>query len=143
MCRSAGGSLFPASYRGRAIAGLGGGASDSVLFDGPATRPGSSVWPVDSAGGWAQLKAKPANRLEFNVAFGEDSPSTTDVRRLLTIGSVDASAVNRNASGFLNAIYHARSNLLFSVEYRRLWTTSLVEVTRAADHVSFSTGIVF
>jgi len=130
-------------YRGRAIAGLGGSASESVLFDGPPTRPGSSLRPVDSAGGWSQLNVKPANRLEFNVAFGEDNPSRTDLRRLLTIGSVDASAVNRNASGFLNAIYQARSNLLFSVEYRRLWTTSLDEVTRTADHVSFSTGIVF
>jgi len=130
-------------YRGRAIGGLGAGASASVLFDGPPTAPASSVQPVDTAGGWSQLKFKPSSRLELNAAFGGDNPFRTRLGRLLAIGSVDESAVNRNASGFLNVIYQARSNLLFSVEYRRLWTTSLDDATRTADHVSFSTGIAF
>jgi hypothetical protein len=130
-------------YRGRALGGLGGGASESVLFDGPATVSTSSVVAVDSAGGWSQLKFTPLSRIEFNAAYGEDNPFRTGLSRLLTIGSVDASAVNRNASAFLNAIYQARSNLLFSVEYRRLWTTSLDDVKRTANHVSFSTGIGF
>jgi hypothetical protein len=127
-------------YRGRAIGGFGGGASDSVLFDGPPANPGSAVQPVDTAGGWAQLKFKPAIRIEFNAAFGEDDPFRTDLSRL---PATNAAAVNRNASGFVNAIYQARSSLLFSVEYRRLWTTPPAAATRTADHVSFSTGIVF
>ena len=130
-------------YRGRAIGGLGAGASASVLFDGPATEPGSSLQPVDTAGGWSQLKFKPASRLELNAAFGRDNPFRTRLGRLPAVGSEDEPTVNRNASGLLNAIYQARSNLLFSVEYRRLWTTGLDNATRTADHVSFSTGIVF
>ena len=130
-------------YRGRAIGGLGAGASASVLFDGPATEPASSVQPVDSAGGWSQLKFKPASQLELNAAFGRDNPFRTLLGRPPAIDSVDESPVNRNASGFLNVIYQARSNLLFSVEYRRLWTTGLDDATRTADHVSFSTGIAF
>jgi len=130
-------------YRGRAIGGLGGGVSDSVLFDGPQSDPASGVRAVDSAGGWGQIKFKPVARVEFNAAFGEDHPFQTGLSRFLTIGSVNGSAVNRNASGFLNAIYQARSNLLFSVEYRQLWTASPDEATRTAGHVSFSTGIGF
>ncbi|PYR43392.1 MAG: hypothetical protein DMF95_25900 [Acidobacteria bacterium] len=138
-------------YRGRAIGGLGAGASASVMFDGPATEPDSSLQPVDTAGGWSQLKFKPASRLELNAAFGRDNPFRTRLGRVLAarlgrvlgVASEDEPTVNRNASGFLNVIYQARSNLLFSVEYRRLWTTGLDDATRTADHVSFSTGIAF
>ena len=130
-------------YRGRAIGGLGGGASDSVLFDGPSTEAASSVRPVDSTGGWSQLKYKPASRLEFNAAFGEDDPVRAGSRQLLAIGSPGRSPLKRNASALLNSIYQARSNLLFSVEYRRLWTTSLGDETHIADHVSVAAGVVF
>jgi hypothetical protein len=130
-------------YRGQAMGGLGGGASESVLFGGPPAEAASAVHPVESTGGWSQLKFKPASRLELNAAFGEDNPSRAGFSQLVAIGSVDESAVNRNASAFLNAIFQARSNLLFSVEYRRLWTTGLDDVMRTADHVSVSAGIVF
>jgi len=131
------------AYRGRAIAGLGGGASASVLFDGPSGDATSAVRPVDSFGGWSQLKIKPASRLEINAVFGGDDPLRSRLARLLPIAAVNGSAVNQNASGFLNAIYQARSNLLFSVEYRRLWTTGLDDVTRTADHLTAVAGIVF
>jgi hypothetical protein len=114
-----------------------------VLFDGPPAEPASSVRPVETTGGWSQLKFKRGSRLEFNAAFGEDSPRGTALSRLVNVGTPDGSPVNRNASEFLNAIYQARPNLLFSIEYRRLWTTGLDDLTRTADHVSFSTGIVF
>ena len=130
-------------YRGRALAGLGGSASGSVLFDGSPTVSTSAVLPLDTAGGWFQLKARPTSRIEFNGAFGEDRPSRTGVARLLAIGGVDGSAVGRNASGFLNAIVQARSSVLLSVEYRRLWTTGFDDVKRIAGQVSFSAGIGF
>ena len=130
-------------YRGRALAGLGGGASDSVLFDGAPTDAASIVRPVTTIGGGSQLKFKPAPRLEFNAAFGEDNPTRTGMSRLFSIGGGDGSAVNRNGSGLLNTIYQARSNLLFSIEYRRLWTTGLDDVTRTADHVSLTAGVAF
>lgn len=130
-------------YRGQAIGGLGGGASGSVLFDGAPTAPASAVLALRSTGGWSQLKFKPVSRLEFNAAYGKDHSTRDDIARLLAIGSLDPSAVNRNGSGFLNAIYQARSNLLFSVEYRRLWTTGFDDVQHTADHISLSTGIVF
>jgi hypothetical protein len=130
-------------YRGRALAGLGGGASDSVLFDGAPTDAASVVRPVSTSGGWSQLKFKPAPRLEFNAALGEDNPTRTGMSRLFSIGGGDGSAVNRNTSGLLNTIYQARSNLLFSIEYRRLWTTGLDDVTRTADHVSLTAGVAF
>ena len=63
--------------------------------------------------------------------------------RLLATGRVDGAETGRNASGFLNAIYQVRSNVLFSVEYRRLLTRSLDDARRTAGHVSVSAGIGF
>jgi len=130
------------AYRGEALAGFGGGASAAVVFDrslDTLRRP----FAVPSAGGWAQLKVTAAPRLEFNSAFGLDNPSRGRVLHAVPIAIVDPGTVSRNASAFVNAIYQARSNFLFSLEYRQLWTTGLDDFTRRARHVSFSTGIGF
>lgn len=120
-------------YRGRAIAGLGGGASGSLLLSP------DRVLPLESAGGWSQLKFKPLERIEFNTAFGEDYPFRRDLSRSFA----GVSQVSRNASGFFNVIYQPRSNLLFSVEYRRLWTSRFFESKQTADHVSAGAGVIF
>jgi hypothetical protein len=136
-------SVSGEAYRGRAIAGLGAGVSGSVLFAGPSSVSTSSVLPLESAGGWSQLKFKPLERIEFNAAFGEDYPFHFGLR-FLSIGQiVQGLPVSRNKSGFFNAIYQPRSSLLFSVEYRRLWTSSFDGPMRVADQVSVSSGIVF
>lgn len=136
-------ALSGEAYRGRAIGGLGAGASGSVLFRGLPSLATSSVLALNSAGGWAQLKFKPLERMEFNVAFGEDYPFRQGLRPLLLSRSIEGSPASRNASGFLNVIYQARSNLLFSIEYRRLWTASFYDQKQTADHISISSGIVF
>jgi hypothetical protein len=130
-------------YRGRAIGGLGGGASGSVVFPGSPALAASAAVPLDSAGGWSQLKLKPQERIEFNIAFGEDSPFHSAVIRSLIDPVAANSPVSRNANGFLNVIYTARSNLLFSLEYRRLWTSYFIGPQRTADHVSIGAGIIF
>lgn len=135
-------TLSGEAYRGRAIAGLGAGASGSVLFTGSSVSAGS-VLPLDSAGGWSQFKFKPVQRIEFNAAFGEDYPFRSGLNRLAIDQSIQASPVSRNANGFVNVIYQARSNLLFSVEYRRLWTSCFFYPKEIADHVSVSSGIIF
>jgi hypothetical protein len=125
-------------YRGRAIGGLGAGANRSVLFTGSADIAQSTVLPLDSAGGWLQLKFKPAEKIEINSSFGEDHAFLSGMRRF-PVGLSDL--VRRNAGGILNVIFQPRSNLLFSVEYRRLRTVRPSPVT--ADHVSLAAGILF
>jgi hypothetical protein len=136
-------SLSGELYRGRSIAGLGGGASGSVVFKGVSSLASSSVLPLNNVGGWSQIKFKPIGRMEFNAAFGEDQPFRQGLSSLLNLGIIDGQVVNRNSSGFFNVIYQARSNLLFSVEYRRLWTFGLTESKHIADHISITSGIVF
>jgi hypothetical protein len=132
-------SLSGEFYRGRSIAGLGGSASGSVLF----SNVNAAVLPLNNIGGWSQLKYKPVERLEFNTAFGEDQPFRPNLSRGFGQYTVLGSPVGRNASGFVNAIYTARSNLLFSVEYRKLWTSGLFTPKRNADQISITSGIAF
>ena len=135
-------SLSGEFYRGRSIGGLGGGANGSVLFLGSPAVPASNVIPLNSIGGWSQLKYKPLEKLEFNVAYGEDQPFRPNGRGLMSSQSVYGPPA-RNASGFANVIFTARSNLLFSLEYRRLWTTPFYYPRNTAGYISLSSGIAF
>ena len=130
------------AYHGQAIAGFGGGAAPSVVFTGPNLAVREAI-PVRNSGGWLQLKVSPVSRVEFNGAFGVDSPARDRVLQAVPVILFDPALVSRNASGLVNAIYQARSNFLVSLEYRHLWTTGLDDVTRRAHHISFSTGIGF
>ena len=128
------------AYRGRAIAGLGAGASPSVLFDGSPASPFAEVLPLSSNGGWAQLTLTATPRVEFNAAFGQDHVFRAG---LDAVALSEGVVVSRNASGFANAIYRPRSNLLFSLEYRQLWTTRFDGTKQTARHLSFVSGIIF
>ncbi len=133
-------------YRGRALGAFGAGNFSSVLFSGPLENRASSVWGLNSSGGWSQLKFMPTEKIEFNGAFGEDYPFSADLHHF-PVQTLQTSSYGelhgRNASAFSNIIFHARSNLLFSVEYRRLWTTGLYGTKRTADHVNASVGVLF
>src|SRR5208282_4888115 len=59
-------SLSGKFYRGRALGGLYGGIGRSVLFSGYPTLPSTEVQALNSIGGWAQLKYRPAKKWEFN-----------------------------------------------------------------------------
>jgi len=120
-------------YRGRAIGGLGGGPNGSVLF-----LSSSEVVPLESAGGWSQLKFKPASKVELNSAFGMDHAFLSG----LPFSSAPADTVRRNLSGMFNVIIQPRSNLSFSAEYRWLRTVRLAEPA-SAGQVNLGAGIRF
>jgi hypothetical protein len=136
-------SLTGEFYQGRALGGLGGGGGRSVLFDGPLTSPSTQVRGLSVAGGWTQLKFRPTQKLEFNGAFGEDVPAPRDLNRFSSGSSYFDATLGRNQSGFFNIVYRARSNLLFSAEYRRLWTYRTYETRDTADHINLSVGVLF
>ena len=126
-------------YRGRAVGGLGGGIGRSVFIN-PA-YPAGGLEPLDAMGGWSQLKFKPVNRLEFNVAAGQDSVLGYEARRFPASNYYDQLARNRGA--FANFIYHPRSDLLFSMEYRRMRTSAIDWSNQTANHVNLMMGILF
>jgi hypothetical protein len=136
-------TLSGSFYRGQAIGGLGGGIGRSVLYNGPLLDPATSVIPLNTVGGWAQLKYRPTAKLEFNAAFGQDNPFAADVRFFADAVSYGDPTLTRNQGMFANAIYRPRSDLLFSLEYRRLKTFSIYDYNSTAGQVNLAMGVLF
>jgi hypothetical protein len=131
-------------YRGRALGGLGGGLGRSVLFSGPVTDPATRVQGLNTTGGWAQLKFRQTEKFEWNGAFGQDSSLARDLRLFpLSQQTYFDPSLARNRSSFLNFIYRPRSDLLFSVEYRRLRTFAIQRESEKADQINLSMGVLF
>ena len=130
-------------YRGRGLGGLGGGIGRSVLFSGDPGSLYTSIRALNSAGGWAQLKYRPASRLEFNGAFGQDTPYLADLRAFPNPQSYGDPTLTKNQGSMLNVIYRPRSDLLFSAEYRHLKTFTIDNGTYNADHVNLMMGVLF
>ena len=131
-------------YRGRAVGGMGGGIGQSVLLSGVVTDPGTTIRGLDSLGGWVQLKFKPKANFEVNFAYGQDNPFASELRAFpATAYYYGGSSLSRNLSPFVNFIYRVRSDVLFSVEYRRLQTTTLDSNTNSANQIGTSIGYIF
>ena len=131
-------------YRGRGIGGLGGGLGRSVVLTGPLSDPNSDIQALNAVGGWTQLKFRQTEKLEWNAAYGLDNSMAADLRDYPVSAPGDyAASLARNHSGFFNFIYRPRSDLLFSVEYRRLQTVPLSGAAQSADHINLGIGVLF
>ncbi len=137
-------SLSAEFYRGQAIGGIGGALGRSVVYNGQLDDPNTSVQPLNTVGGWAQLKFRPNPKLEFNAAFGQDNPFAADIR---AYGEQSETYGNpfwtRNRGAFGNVIYRPRSDLLLSLEYHRLRTFSIYNNSWEAGQLNMSMGVLF
>jgi hypothetical protein len=137
-------ALSAAFYRGAAIGGLGAALGRSVVYDGLLSDPSTEVASLNAVGGWAQLKFRATSKLEFNGAFGQDSPFAADVRYFGGQGLSYAPAyLTGNRAAFGNVIYRPRSDLLFSMEYRRLRTFTIYDNSYEAGQLNMSMGVLF
>ena len=136
-------SLSGKFYRGKGLGGLGGGIGRSVFFSGDPASLYTQVRGLNSAGGWAQLKYRPASKIEFNGAFGEDAPYSADIHAFSNPQTYGDPTLTKNQSGLVNVIYRPRSDLLFSAEFRHLKTFTTDNGTYNADHVNLMMGVLF
>jgi hypothetical protein len=130
-------------YRGRGLEGLGGGIGQGLLLSGPVNDSSTTIRGLDSMGGWVQLKYKATSKLDFNFAYGQDNPFAGELRAFPASATYYGPLLARNVSPFVNFIYRARSDLLFSVEYRRLQTYTLDSAANNANEVGISLGYIF
>jgi hypothetical protein len=130
-------------YRGRAVGGLGGGVGQSILLSGPVYNANSAIYGLDSTGGWLQLKFKPKPNFEVNFAYGEDVPFAGELKRFPATALYYGYSISRNQSPFVNFIYRVRSDVLFSMEYKRLQTNPLNNNAYIANQVIMSLGYAF
>ncbi len=132
-------------YHGRALGGLGAADGQSVAATGYIGAPGTLVRGLNSTGGWTQLKFMATNRLEFNGAFGEDFSVPPGLGYVPTTSYVmnEVAPIGRNESAFVNTIYHLRSNLMLSTEFRRLRTSPLQPGISTGNVVSLGAAALF
>jgi hypothetical protein len=131
------------SYRGLALGGLGGGGYKDFAYSPNPNTGGYYFRPLDDVGGWAQLKEKVSERLEFNGAFGMDNVFAGQLRRYFVAGAptVQNLARNRTVSG--NVIFSPSAYLLFSLEYRRLESFPVLGLPSESDVIGVGAGYKF
>jgi len=130
-------------YRGRSVGGFGGGVGQTIVLTGNFSDPTTVIHGLDSMGGWVQLKVKPKSFFELNFAFGDDNPFASELREYPASSYYYGPLHSRNLTGFVNFIYHVRSNVVFSVEYRRLQTYNLDSDIDTANQIGLSVGYIF
>ena len=131
-------------YRGKAVGGLGGGIWQSVAYNGDPSLSTTQFRPLNSVGGWSQLKYTLNPKIEFNGAAGQDNVLASDILWSGGLrGEFTPRLLGRNREAFGNVIFHPRSNLILSAEYRHIWTWQANGASRTADHVNLAAGISF
>ncbi len=130
-------------YRGRGLGGLGAAQGRSVLFSGPVSVPTSSLIGLNTVGGWTQLKFKATEKIEFNAAFGEDNPFARDLYYFPYPSSYGYTNIAKNQNSLFNMIFRPRSDLLFALEYRYLYTIQTTDLKNNAGQLNLSMGFLF
>lgn len=135
------------AYRGQALAGLGGGGYVNYFYQ--YVDEYGVVRALDAVGGWSQLKAKATQRLEFNAGYGTDNSFSKEVEAAIWSSRVQLGSgalyagLARNRSFYSNLIYSPSAYLLFSLEYKRLWTNYGVAPTAFSDVIGLGAGYRF
>ncbi len=135
------------AYRGQALDGLGaaGYVNYYYYFD---AYPYRSAHALDDVGGWAQVKARAGQRVEFNTGFGIDNPFAKEVETaaayIATTQQGNAYVgLARNRSVYSNAIWSPSAYLQFSLEYRRFWSTYASGPAVTSDSIGLGAGYKF
>jgi hypothetical protein len=131
-------------YRGQALGGLGGGGYKDYGYRPDLDEPGNFYFrEFDAVGGWAQLKERFSERLEFNGAFGIDNVPATQLRSYADDYTSYYQNVARNRTFTGNVIYSPSAYLLFSLEYRRLETSPVNFPTAVSNIIGVAAGYKF
>ena len=132
-----------AFYRGTALGGLGGGAYKDAVYSTLLAGQYTYERPLDDVGGWAQLKARAGQRLQFNADYGLDNAFASELRPYVLPGSSIYATLVRNSTFFANAIYNPFAYTLFTVEYRRLDTTPATGSAFTSNVLGLAAGYKF
>ena len=134
--------LLGTAYRGMSIGGLGAGGYVDYFYQ---YRGDLEVLrPLDTVGGWTQLKITPQAKIELNGGFGIDNPFSKEIRYSQTpTGASEYTGIARNRQLFANIIYTPSSYLLLSLEYRRLWSSYAAGSTYSSDAIGLGAGYRF
>jgi hypothetical protein len=136
-------SLSGEFYRGKSIGGLGASSYHSVLSTGVLNNFQALVQGLNVIGGWSQLKYRATPTLQFNAAYGQDSPFAEQLRQFSAFQNLLDPELGRSQAFMFNFIYKPKSNLLFSTEYRHIDSVRLNRDRFSAEHLNMSIGVLF
>jgi hypothetical protein len=136
-------SLKGEVYRGSAIGGFGASAGQSVVSSDVLQNRLAVVRGLNAMGGWAQTSVRASPSLQFNAGFGLDNPFSDQLRGFASAQNVLYSGLGINRAAMANVIYRPRSDLLFSVEYRRLMASRLTSPRASVDNIGMGIGLLF
>ncbi len=133
-------------FTGRGIDGFGGLPLSplrpaNAIYYASVTAP--QLANIGVIGGWTQLKFRFDSRNEFNVAAGTGGRNSGDLRNAALTDSFLLSVPARNQMLFANYIFKPRSDLIFSVEYRRLRTYDVTGPADSAGQLGLAVGFLF
>jgi hypothetical protein len=130
-------------YRGAALGGLGGGAYKDFGFRADPDSNAYYFRPYDDVGGWAQLKEKLSERVEFNAAFGLDNVFARELRSYAVPGGTMYQNLARTRTYTGNVIYSPKASLLFSLEYRYLESIPVIGAPAESNIIGVAAGYRF
>jgi uncharacterized coiled-coil protein SlyX len=139
----AGLQLTGSFYRGLGLGGLGGGAYKDFAFRPDPETGGFYFRALDDVGGWAQMKEKLNERLEFNAAYGMDNVFAGEMRHYIVYGGTIFQNLTINRTFTSNVIYAPSAYLLFSVEYRHLESSPIVGLSAQSNIIGLGAGYKF
>jgi len=131
-------------YRGRSIAGLGGGAyKDTIVGTSPIT--GAPVLqPLNAIGGWTQFKTRFNSSLESNFSIGQDTGFASDFHAVVIPPTATATQLRaRNRMVVANLIYRPKTYIILSPEYRRIWSWPINSPVSTLNIYTLSIGYQF
>lgn len=130
-------------YRGQALGGLGGGAYKDLAYKANSSSMSYYFRPLDDVGGWAQLKERLSERLEFNAAFGIDNAFAEELRRYAVPSNTLYQNLSRNSTYTGNVIYSPSAYLQFSLEYRHLESSPIISTPASSNIIGLGAGYKF
>jgi hypothetical protein len=131
-------------YRGRSLGGLGGGVYKDVLYGKDPVSGALIIRGVNDIGGWTQFKARFGQLVETNASVGLDNGFAGDFHSLVLPYDATATELRaRNRMVVGNVIYRPKTYLIFSPEYRRIWTWPIYGERSTADIFTLSVGYQF
>jgi Skp family chaperone for outer membrane proteins len=127
-------------YRGRSLGGLGGGTFKDYVTD----PDSGEIYGLNDEGGWAQLKTKITRSLEVNAGFGEDAGFSQVLRYYIDPTATDAyTNLARNRTVLANIVYRPKTYLLFSAEYRNIYSWPITGSVNTSQSLGLATGYSF
>ena len=131
-------------YRGRSLGGLGGGVYKDVLYGTNPITGAPAFVGLNAIGGWTQFKSRFGQSFETNAAIGQDNGYAGDFHSIVLPSTATPLQLRaRNRMVVANLIYRPKTYLIFSPEYRRIWTWPIYGQGSTADVFTLSMGYQF